>query len=95
MKVFNFILGDIKKRSCGHIVFRCFEVVHAVGEILAVQFDAVTPAAHANGAIRYGHQSGERIKYQVALIGVPANEPLDDIELQRAGVIFTLSLALI
>ena len=61
-----------------------FEITEAVPEISRVQLNADPEPLLFHGLSRHGHDAAERVKDHVAWIGIPIDQPVNDIYLERA-----------
>lgn len=64
-----------------------FAVADRIPEVPGIQFDAQTPAPRLYRHHRHSADAHERVQHGVALVGVAVDEPLHDVELERAQVV--------
>lgn len=61
----------------------CFEVADTIAEIVRVQLDAFSLAAHLDRFIRHGEKSSKGVSYKIAGVGVAVDKPLHDVDLAQ------------
>ena len=86
MHPFFQIFHKIKKRRCFYLVFRRLDISKPVSVIVRVKLYSISIPSHFDR--RHGNRSdsGKRIQYDIALIGLSVDDTLYNVQLERADV---------